>query len=103
MVHDREKEAININCPCLALVAHAYNSSYSGGRDQEDRSLRPDWAKIPNTEKGWQEWLKRKSACLASVSKALSSIPSMKKTQPNRKDLAVCRMNFRVCFLKLTF
>jgi hypothetical protein len=79
MVHDREKEAININCSCLALVAHAYNSSYSGGRDQEDRSLRPDWAKIPNTEKGWQEWLKRKSACLASVSKALSSIPSMKK------------------------
>jgi hypothetical protein len=25
-------------------VAHVYNSSYSGGRDQEDHSLRPAWA-----------------------------------------------------------
>jgi hypothetical protein len=40
---------------------------------------------------------------LPSKWEALSSNPSMKKTQPNRKDLAVCRMNFRVCFLKLTF
>jgi hypothetical protein len=27
-----------------AMVAHAYNLSYSGGRDQEDQSLRPAWA-----------------------------------------------------------
>jgi hypothetical protein len=26
-----------------ALVAHAYNASYSGGRDQEDCSLKPAW------------------------------------------------------------
>jgi hypothetical protein len=26
------------------LVAHTYNSSYLGGRDQEDFSLRPAWA-----------------------------------------------------------
>jgi hypothetical protein len=26
-------------------VAHACNPSYSGGRDQEDGSLRPAWAK----------------------------------------------------------
>jgi hypothetical protein len=26
------------------LVAHAYNPSYSGGRDQEDRVLKPVWA-----------------------------------------------------------
>jgi hypothetical protein len=28
-----------------ALVAHAYNPSYSGGRDQEDRGLKPAWGK----------------------------------------------------------
>jgi hypothetical protein len=28
-----------------ALVAHAYNPSYSGSRDQEDRSSKPAWAK----------------------------------------------------------
>jgi hypothetical protein len=32
-------------------VAHIYNPSYSGGRDQEDRGLRPAQAlKIPNTK-----------------------------------------------------
>jgi hypothetical protein len=39
------------------LVAHAYNPSYSGGRDQEDQGSKPAWAnssrdcilKIPNT------------------------------------------------------
>jgi hypothetical protein len=25
-------------------VAHAYNPSYSGGRDQEDHDLKPVWA-----------------------------------------------------------
>jgi hypothetical protein len=28
-----------------ALVAHACNPSYSGGKDQEDRSSKPAWAK----------------------------------------------------------
>jgi hypothetical protein len=28
-------------------VVHAYNVSYLGGRDQEDHSLRPAWAKSP--------------------------------------------------------
>jgi hypothetical protein len=44
-----------------APVAHAYNPSYSGGRDQKDRSLKParadSWkdpiSKLPNAEKGW--------------------------------------------------
>jgi hypothetical protein len=27
-----------------ALVPHTYNPSYSGGRDQEDHSLKPAWA-----------------------------------------------------------
>jgi hypothetical protein len=43
-----------------ALVAHVYNPSYSGGRDQEDRCLKPAWAnswpdsilKKPITKKG---------------------------------------------------
>jgi hypothetical protein len=41
------------------LVAHAYNPSYSGGRDQEDQGSKPAWAsssrdptsKIPNTKR----------------------------------------------------
>jgi hypothetical protein len=45
------------------LVAHTCNSSYSGGRDQEDHGSRPAWAnsygdpisKLPNTKiKGWR-------------------------------------------------
>jgi hypothetical protein len=27
--------------PCRVLVAHAYNPSYSGGRDQEDGGSKP--------------------------------------------------------------
>jgi hypothetical protein len=45
-----------------APVAHACNLSYSGGRDQEDRGLKPAQAnssrdpisKKPITKKGWQ-------------------------------------------------
>jgi hypothetical protein len=47
------------------LVAHAYNPSYSGGRDQEGLSSRPAWAcslrgpilKISNTKQGYWELL----------------------------------------------
>jgi hypothetical protein len=42
-------------------VAHTYNPSYSGCRDQEDRGSRPSWAKfvrpvskMPNTKKDWE-------------------------------------------------
>jgi hypothetical protein len=44
---------------CWALVAHACNPSYSGGRDQEDHSqppqisLRDPISKIPNSKMGW--------------------------------------------------
>jgi hypothetical protein len=46
---------------CQASVAHTYNPSYSGGRDQEDCSLKPALAnssqdpilKILNIKKGW--------------------------------------------------
>jgi hypothetical protein len=44
-----------------ALVAHACNPSYSGGKDQEDHGLRPAQANIsrdpisknPITKQGW--------------------------------------------------
>jgi hypothetical protein len=47
-------------------VAHACDPSYSGGRGQEDRCLKPAWAnglqvpisKKPITKKGLVEWLK---------------------------------------------
>jgi hypothetical protein len=52
---------------CWVMVAHTCNPSYSGGRDQEDHGLKPDWAnsprdpifKKPITKKGLVEWLKR--------------------------------------------
>jgi hypothetical protein len=48
------------------LVAHAYNPSYPGGRDQEDGGLKPAWAnslqdlisKTPSQKKRLAEWLK---------------------------------------------
>jgi hypothetical protein len=46
---------------CWAPMDHAYNPIYSGGRDQEDHSLKPAEAnssrapisEIPNTNIGW--------------------------------------------------
>jgi hypothetical protein len=48
------------------LVAHTYNPSYSGDRDQEDLNLKPAQAissgdsilKMPITKKGLVEWIK---------------------------------------------
>jgi hypothetical protein len=57
------------------LVAHAYNPSYSGGRDQEDQGSKPAQANcymrpyLKNST-GLEEWLKVK---------ALSSRPSTTK------------------------
>jgi hypothetical protein len=47
-------------------VAHACNPSYSGGRDQEDRGLKPAWENNSRDlilkknlyKKGLVEWLK---------------------------------------------
>jgi hypothetical protein len=68
------------------VVAHAYNSSYLGGRDQED-DLKPARAnnpqdplsKIFSTEKGLVEWLKW------SRHEALSSNPSTTKKEEREK------------------
>jgi hypothetical protein len=61
-----------------APVAHACNPSYSGGRDQENRSSKPAWAnslqdpilKEPITNIALVEWLQ---------GEGLSSIPSTEK------------------------
>jgi hypothetical protein len=53
-----------------ALVAHACNPSFSGGRDQEDHSSKPSPGKqfrrpyLKNTHhtKGLAEWLKKSSS-----------------------------------------
>jgi hypothetical protein len=42
---EKEKESFNdLLILSQAPVAHAYNPSYSGGRDQEDQGSKPDWA-----------------------------------------------------------
>jgi hypothetical protein len=56
-------------------VAHTYNPSYSGARDQEDHSLKPAGAnssgntisKITITKKGWWSGLRCKSRVKAPV------------------------------------
>jgi hypothetical protein len=61
-------------------MAHASNLSYSGGRDQEDWSSKPDWAnslwdsisKIPNTAGHW---------CLTPVILATQEAEIRKLTQ----------------------
>jgi hypothetical protein len=69
------------------LVAHTYNPSYSGGRDQEDCSLKPDQAnnsqnpiskKKTFTKIRLVEWIKVK---------AVGSNPSMQKKKKKRERL----------------
>jgi hypothetical protein len=57
-------------------VAHACNSSYSGGRDQEDHSSKPAWAK----KKKKQE---------PSNREALSSNPNT-TSSPEKENSGVC-------------
>jgi hypothetical protein len=55
-------------------MAHACNPSFSGGRDQEDHSLKPTWAnsstrpylKKPFTKIGLVKWLKVKALSSSS-------------------------------------
>jgi hypothetical protein len=71
---------------CWALVAHACNPSYSGGRDQEDCDLKPAGHIVPQdlsqkavTKIGLVEWFKVK---------ALSSSPSTTKKKKKKKSLS---------------
>jgi hypothetical protein len=66
-------------------MAHAYNPSYSGGRDQEDRSSKPAWAnsletlsqkkKKPITKKGWQSGSKGRPSVHTPVPKKKKGPP----------------------------
>jgi hypothetical protein len=69
-------------------MAHVYNPSYSGGRDQEDHDLKPVQANSlrdpisnkPITKIGLVEWLKMK---------ALSSSPSTAKKKKKEKTVRI--------------
>jgi hypothetical protein len=73
------------------LVAHACNPSYSGGRDQEDLSLRPAQAngsqdpisKIPE-QNGLEVWLKAVECLLCKLSSNLNSNPNATHTKKVR-------------------
>jgi hypothetical protein len=68
---------------CRAPVAHAYNPSYSGGRDQEDRGLKPVqatslWDSIPKkpiTKKGWWSGSRCRSWVQALTTKKVRMYP----------------------------
>jgi hypothetical protein len=75
------KKIVNLG---LALVAHTCNPSYSGGRDQEDRSSKPaqeNGSTRPYVENTHH---KNRTVGVAKV-KALSSNPSTTKKK-KRKD-----------------
>jgi hypothetical protein len=76
---------LNKNWWSLALVAHAHNPIFSGGRYQEDNGSKPAWtndlgdliSKIPNP-KMLLEWLMAKALC--------SSSSTTKKKYKNKKN-----------------
>jgi hypothetical protein len=53
----KERPYLKNNQHSWALVTHGYNSTYSGGRDQDDQGWKPT-SKKPITKKGLVEWLK---------------------------------------------
>jgi hypothetical protein len=93
---------LNKNVP-QALVAHAYNPSYSGGRDQEDCGSKPSLANssrdptLKNTSQkkkkiGLMEWLKVK---------ALNPSPSTAKKE--KKKNVNMHFTFPICVPCLIF
>jgi hypothetical protein len=72
-------------------VAHAYNPSYSGGRDQEDHGSKPTigkqlvkpYLKETHHKKGWQSDRSSKSTSLASVRPCVQNLLLQKK----KKDM----------------
>jgi hypothetical protein len=76
-----------------AQVAHAYNPSYSGGRDQEDLGSEPAWANTsvrpylekPFTKIGLVEWLKVRALSLSpNIAKKKKRKKKKKETGPRR-------------------
>jgi hypothetical protein len=64
-------------------VAHAYNPSYSGGRDQEDLGLKPTWANSSRDPTSKKSFTKIGLVECLKV-KALNSSPSTAKTKQNK-------------------
>jgi hypothetical protein len=62
---------------CQEPVAHVYNPSYSGGRDQEDCSLKPAWAKClrPYLEKPITHTKKRTGGVTQGVDRVETPVP----------------------------
>jgi hypothetical protein len=66
MIEDEREGRLRKSYVKLGDVAHAYNPSYSAGRDQEDGSSKPAWAnswqdpisKKPITKMGWWSGLR---------------------------------------------
>jgi hypothetical protein len=73
-------------------VVHVYSPSYSGGRDQEDLSLRPVLAKMPNTRKGLAGGMAQMVECLPSKREALGSDPNSTKKKKGSLDIHIGRM-----------
>jgi hypothetical protein len=60
-------------------VAHSYNPSYSGGRDQEDRSSKPAWANSSRT-------LSRKNPSQKRASGVAQGVGPESKPQYHQKN-----------------
>jgi hypothetical protein len=83
-------------------VAHAYNPTYSGDRNQEGWGLKPASAnssgdcilKIPNTKQGWQSGSSGSMPVWASVSKYEQVWGPEFKLQYHQKKLA-CGFNLQ--------
>jgi hypothetical protein len=79
---------LRMHC-CWAPVAHAYNPSYSGGRDKEDKAslgkyfLRP-YLEVPNTKKDWHSESSGRTP--SSKCEALSSNSSTAKKKREREQ-----------------
>jgi hypothetical protein len=68
-----------------ALVAHACNPSYSGGRDQEDHRLKPAWA---NSSQGpiLKKPIKKRAGGVAQGVDPESQNYKQKKKKKKRKE-----------------
>jgi hypothetical protein len=70
-------------------VAHAFNPNYSGGRDQEDHSLRPVWVKALSQKNPSQ---KKAGRVVQGVGSEF--IPHCTKIKENKKCIIYLKFKF---------
>jgi hypothetical protein len=76
-----QKRKLRIKQVCWALVVHAWNPSYLGGRDQADRGSKPAWAN--SSMRSYLEKTFHKNRLMEWINvKALSSSPSVTGKNP---------------------